>query len=152
MSGFLEKCQRLIDGCPEFLVVFQEIRRRESGSQTGVQLAGCIVKIDSADTVFRRGEATVVVDDACEPKQGPVAANRVVNDKIHYVVGPVCSGASIAAAPIYNNEGAVVVTPSATSPALILPMLWLRTGERPAAGAWAGAALVVVGMGLLFIR
>ena len=61
---------------------------------------------------------TVVVDDACEPKQGPVAANRVVNDKIHYVVGPVCSGASIAAAPIYNNEGVVVVTPSATSPAL----------------------------------
>ncbi|MEB2348249.1 MAG: branched-chain amino acid ABC transporter substrate-binding protein [Comamonadaceae bacterium] len=61
---------------------------------------------------------TVVVDDACEPKQGPVAANRVVNDKIHFVVGPVCSGASIAAAPIYNNEGVVVVTPSATSPTL----------------------------------
>ena len=58
------------------------------------------------------------VDDACEPKQGPVAANRVVNSKIGYVVGPVCSGASIAAAPIYNNEGVVVVTPSATSPAL----------------------------------
>lgn len=47
-----------------------------------------------------------------------MAANRVVNSKIGYVVGPVCSGASIAAAPIYNNEGVVVVTPSATSPAL----------------------------------
>ena len=60
----------------------------------------------------------VAVDDACEPKQGPVAANRVVNSKIGYVIGPVCSGASIAAAPVYNNEGVVVVTPSATSPAL----------------------------------
>ena len=60
----------------------------------------------------------VPVDDACEPKQGPVAANRVVNNKIGYVVGPVCSGASIAAAPIYNNEGVVVITPSATSPGL----------------------------------
>ena len=60
----------------------------------------------------------VAVDDACEPKQGPVAANRVVNAKIGYVIGPVCSGASIAAAPIYNNEGVVVATPSATSPAL----------------------------------
>jgi len=59
---------------------------------------------------------TVVVDDACEPKQGPVAANRVVNDGIHYVVGPVCSGAAIAAVPIYDDEGVVVVTPSATSP------------------------------------
>lgn len=61
---------------------------------------------------------TTVVDDACEPKQGPVAANRVVNDKIRYVIGPVCSGAAIAAAPIYSNEGVVVITPSATSPAL----------------------------------
>jgi len=60
----------------------------------------------------------VAVDDACEPKQGPVAANRVANSKIGYVIGPVCSGASIAAAPIYNNEGVVVATPSATSPAL----------------------------------
>ena len=59
---------------------------------------------------------TVVVDDACEPKQGPVAANRVVNDGIHYVVGPVCSGAAIAGVPIYEDEGVVVVTPSGTSP------------------------------------
>ncbi|MBY0455161.1 MAG: branched-chain amino acid ABC transporter substrate-binding protein [Burkholderiaceae bacterium] len=60
----------------------------------------------------------VAVDDACEPKQGPVAANRVINAKIGYVVGPVCSGAAIAGVPIYNSEGVVVVTPSATSPAL----------------------------------
>jgi drug/metabolite transporter (DMT)-like permease len=46
----------------------------------------------------------------------------------------------------------VVSTLSATSPVLILPLLWLRTRERPAAGAWAGAALVVAGMGLLFLR
>lgn len=46
----------------------------------------------------------------------------------------------------------IVSTLSATSPVMILPMLWLRTGERPAAGAWAGAALVVVGMALLFLR
>lgn len=48
-----------------------------------------------------------------------------------------------------GNVG-IVSTLSATSPAIILPLLWLRTGERPAAGAWAGAALVVVGMAFLF--
>ncbi|CAM5181694.1 Branched-chain amino acid transport system substrate-binding protein OS=Castellaniella defragrans OX=75697 GN=HNR28_002828 PE=3 SV=1 [Castellaniella defragrans] len=58
----------------------------------------------------------VLMDDACEPKQGPVVANRVVNENIHYVVGHVCSGATIAATPIYNNEGIVMVSPSATSP------------------------------------
>ncbi len=45
----------------------------------------------------------------------------------------------------------IVSTLSATSPVTILPLLWLRTGERPAAGAWAGAALVVAGMGLIFM-
>jgi hypothetical protein len=29
-------------------------------------------------------------------------------------------------------------------------MLWLKTGARPAIGAWVGAGLVVVGMALLF--
>lgn len=50
-----------------------------------------------------------------------------------------------------GGEVGVVSTLSATSPALILPMLWARTGERPAAGAWIGAALVVAGMALLFL-
>jgi drug/metabolite transporter (DMT)-like permease len=45
----------------------------------------------------------------------------------------------------------IVATLSATSPVLILPMLWARTGVRPAAGAWAGAGLVVAGMALLFL-
>lgn len=60
----------------------------------------------------------VEVDDACEPKQAPVAANRVVKDKIGFVIGHVCTGATVAAAPIYNNEGVVMVTPSATGPVL----------------------------------
>lgn len=50
-----------------------------------------------------------------------------------------------------GNVG-VVSTLSATSPVIILPMLWLKTGERPAAGAWVGAALVVAGLGLIFLR
>ncbi|MGF7008555.1 DMT family transporter [Aminobacter sp. BE322] len=46
----------------------------------------------------------------------------------------------------------IVSTLSATSPVIILPMLWAKTGERPAGGAWAGAALVVAGMALIFLR
>lgn len=46
----------------------------------------------------------------------------------------------------------IISTLSATSPVIILPMLWARTGERPAGGAWAGAALVVAGMALIFLR
>ena len=51
-----------------------------------------------------------------------------------------------------GGEVGIVSTLSATSPVIILPMIWATTGQRPAAGAWAGAALVVVGMALLFLR
>mgnify|MGYP001167146079 FL=1 len=77
-----------------------------------------VEQINAAGGINGKTIEVVTVDDACEPKQGPVAANRVVNSKIGYMIGPVCSGAAIAAAPIYDNEGVVVITPSATSPAL----------------------------------
>ncbi|ALM83036.1 branched-chain amino acid ABC transporter substrate-binding protein [Bordetella sp. N] len=77
-----------------------------------------VEQINAGGGVLGKQLEIVNVDDGCEPKQGPVAANRVVNEKIHFVVGPVCSGASIAAASIYNDEGVVMVTPSATAPAL----------------------------------
>ena len=48
-----------------------------------------------------------------------------------------------------GNVG-VVTTLSATTPAIVLPMLWWRTGERPPAMAWVGAGLVIVGSGLIF--
>jgi drug/metabolite transporter (DMT)-like permease len=51
-----------------------------------------------------------------------------------------------------GGKTGIVATISATSPVLILPMLWLRTGERPAAGAWAGAAIAVAGMAMLFLN
>ncbi len=46
----------------------------------------------------------------------------------------------------------IVSTLSATSPAIILPLIWLKTGQRPAAGAWAGAGIVIIGMALIFTR
>ena len=49
-----------------------------------------------------------------------------------------------------GGEVGIVSTLSAMTPVLVLPLLWWRTGEMPAAGAWAGAALVVVGSSLIF--
>ena len=46
----------------------------------------------------------------------------------------------------------IVSTLSATSPALQLPLIWLRTGERPTGAAWAGAVLAVIGSGMIFMR
>ena len=49
-----------------------------------------------------------------------------------------------------GGEVGIVATLSATTPALLLPLLWWKTGERPPVLAWVGAALVVVGSGLIF--
>ncbi|EFL90602.1 DMT family transporter [Ahrensia sp. R2A130] len=49
-----------------------------------------------------------------------------------------------------GGETGIIATLSATTPALMLPLIWMKTKERPAAGAFAGAALVVIGSGLIF--
>lgn len=49
-----------------------------------------------------------------------------------------------------GGEVGIVSTLSATTPALQLPLLWARTREVPALGAWAGAVLVALGSGLIF--
>jgi drug/metabolite transporter (DMT)-like permease len=46
----------------------------------------------------------------------------------------------------------IVATLSATSPVIILPLLWLRTGQRPSGLSWLGAGLAVLGLGLIFTR
>jgi drug/metabolite transporter (DMT)-like permease len=50
-----------------------------------------------------------------------------------------------------GGKTGIVSTLSATSPVIFLPILWMKTGERPAAGAWAGAVLAVIGMALIFM-
>lgn len=53
---------------------------------------------------------------------------------------------------LQGGEVGIVSTLSATSPVVILPMLWLVTGARPSATSWAGALLAVIGMALIFLR
>lgn len=60
----------------------------------------------------------VPVDDVCEPKQAVLAANKLVSQGVKFVIGHLCSGATIAAADIYENEGTVMISPSATAPQL----------------------------------
>ncbi len=52
---------------------------------------------------------------------------------------------------LIGGEAGIVSTIVATSPVILLPMLWIKTKEVPALGAWIGAGLVVIGSGFLFI-
>ena len=57
-------------------------------------------------------------DDQCDPKQAVAVANRMAGDGVVFVVGHVCSDATIAAAKVYEEEGVVMITPTATNPKL----------------------------------
>ena len=48
-----------------------------------------------------------------------------------------------------HGDTGVTTILSATTPVILLPMLWVRLRQAPAPGAWLGAILTVVGTGLL---
>ena len=53
---------------------------------------------------------------------------------------------------LQGSQTGIIATLSATSPVIILPLLWLRTGQRPTTMSFAGALMAVIGLGLIFTR
>lgn len=83
--------------------------------------AGALTAIEQINAAGGAGAnklEAVIMDDACEPKQAVAVANKIVSQEIRFVVGHVCSGSTIPASDIYENEGVVMITPSATAPQL----------------------------------
>ena len=58
-------------------------------------------------------------------------------------------GMSLLMAALEGGNVGVVSTLSSMTPVVILPMVWARSGVRPGAEAWAGAALAVAGTALI---
>jgi branched-chain amino acid transport system substrate-binding protein len=84
----------------------------------------------------------VVSDDEGDPQKSTIVAQRLVDDPaVVAVIGPMNSGAVLAAAPIYERAGLAFITPSGTN-VRITDSGWktaFRTtgrddGEGPAAG------------------
>ena len=53
---------------------------------------------------------------------------------------------------LQGSQTGIIATLSATSPVIILPLLWPRTGQRPTLVSFIGAAMAVLGLGLIFLR
>lgn len=54
-------------------------------------------------------------DDASDPKQGTAVAQKLVDAKVHGVVGHLNSGTSVPASRIYHNAGLVQISPATTA-------------------------------------
>ena len=57
-------------------------------------------------------------DDACDPKQAVSVANQMASNDVTFVAGHLCSGASIPASKVYEEEGVLMITPASTNPKL----------------------------------
>ncbi len=55
-------------------------------------------------------------DDAADPKQGTLAAQKLVDAKVHGVIGHETSGTTIPASRIYYDAGIPQISPSASNP------------------------------------
>ncbi len=60
----------------------------------------------------------VIEDDVCKPEVATNTATKVVGEKVHVVLGHICSGATKAALGIYKDSKMIAMSPSATNPAL----------------------------------
>lgn len=53
---------------------------------------------------------------------------------------------------LHQGDVGMVAILSSVTPVLVLPLLWWHLRRAPAPGAWVGAALTVVGTGLILLR
>lgn len=106
-------------------------------TQYGDQIqAGALTAIDvinAAGGVNGKQLEPLLIDDGCEPKQAVPAANRVINSGAQFAVAHACSGTTVPAVNVYEQEGVVAITPGATSPLVtdtIKPHYFFRTIGR----------------------
>jgi branched-chain amino acid transport system substrate-binding protein len=73
---------------------------------------------NSMNGVNGRKIELIVEDDVCKPEVATNTATKVIGEKVHAVLGHICSGATKAALGIYKDSSMVAMSPSATNPAL----------------------------------
>ncbi|PWC33343.1 ABC transporter substrate-binding protein [Azospirillum sp. TSO35-2] len=111
------------------------------GEQSVYGAKQAIEDINAKGGVLGQKLVLKVGDDACDPRQAVAVANQFVRDKVTAVVGHLCSGASIPASDVYQEEGVVMVTPTATNPLLTAkgyPTIFRVCGRDDQQGVVAG--------------
>ncbi|MDX5362439.1 MAG: branched-chain amino acid ABC transporter substrate-binding protein [Alphaproteobacteria bacterium] len=98
------------------------------GEQMRAGAEQAVADINKAGGVNGEMLKLVVGDDACDPKQAVAVANQFAGEGVVFVAGHFCSGSSIPASQVYNEEGIVQISPASTNPAF--------TDNRPGPGVF----------------
>ena len=87
--------------------------------QPAVNAARAVAEgVNAAGGILGMQVTVIALDDQCKPEMAVNAANRAVSDKVHAVIGHICSGATKAALPIYMEANLPVLSSASTSPDL----------------------------------
>lgn len=84
--------------------------------KAGAEMA--VADINAAGGVLGQQLRLELGDDACDPKQAVAVANQMVNKGVVFMAGHFCSGSSIPASAVYDEEGIVQISPASTNPKL----------------------------------
>ena len=98
------------------------------GAQMKAGAEQAVEDINAAGGVNGEQLVLEIGDDACDPKQAVAVANQFAGSGVSFVAGHFCSGSSIPASAVYNDEGIVQISPASTNPAF--------TDERPGPGIY----------------
>ena len=90
--------------------------------KNGVEQA--VEDINAAGGILGQKITVSIGDDVSDPKQGVSVANKFVGDGVKFVVGHFNSGVTIPASEVYQENGMIVVTPSATNPKMTERNMW----------------------------
>lgn len=93
------------------------------GAQFKAGAEAAVRDINAAGGVLGKKLKLEIGDDQCNPNQAVAVANQLAGKGVVFVAGHYCSGSSIPASSVYNEEGIVQISPASTNPKF--------TDERP---------------------
>ncbi len=111
------------------------------GEQMKAGIEQAVKDINAAGGVLGKKLKLEIGDDQCDPRQAVAVANQMVNKKVKFIAGHFCSGSSIPASEVYNEENILMISPGSTNPILTdrrLPNVFRVCGRDDQQGAVAG--------------
>ena len=92
-----------------------DVKTFGEGTKRGVEMA--VAEWNDKGGVLGRPIEIIIGDTKCDAQEATNVANKVITqDKVHYIVGAVCSSASIPISEIANAAGVVQISPPSTNP------------------------------------
>ncbi len=91
-----------------------------------------VADLNAKGGILGRKIVVITGDDASQPAQGVSVANKLTSEGVRHVIGPFNSGVMLPTSSIYAENGAIMITPSATNPKITERGLWnvFRTSGR----------------------